>query len=40
LLSTEKILMQKSNLNHRSDGSVGPDDRDSRDFEARVQVKL
>ena len=43
LLSTEKILMQKSNLNHCSHGSVGPDDRKRRDWragEARLQVRL
>ena len=49
LLSYEKILMQKSNLNHRplgSDGPDGPDEPDGpdgsqgRDGESRVQVKL
>jgi hypothetical protein len=43
LLSTEKILMQKSNLNHCSHGSVGSDDRKRRDWragEARLQVRL
>ena len=52
LLSYEKILMQKSNLNHRPlgpDGPVGPDGpdgpdgpvgREGRDGEDRVLVKL
>ena len=43
LLSYEKILMQKSNLNHRPDGSDGPvgrEGREGRDGEDRVQVKL
>ena len=52
LLSYEKILMQKSNLNHRPLGSDGPDGPDGpdepdgpdgsqgRDGESPVQVKL
>ena len=40
LLSYEKILMQKSNLNHRPDGPDGPDGSEGRDGEDRVQVKL
>jgi hypothetical protein len=43
LLSYEKILMQKSNLNHRPDGPDGPvgrEGREGRDGEDRVQVKL
>ncbi len=43
LLSYEKILMQKSNLNHRPLGSDGPDGsegRDGRDGIDPVQVKL
>ena len=43
LLSYEKILMQKSNLNHSldgPDGPDGPDGREGRDGEDRVQVKL
>ena len=40
LLSYEKILMLKSNLNHRPDGLDGPDGREGRDGEDRVQVKL
>ena len=39
-LSYEKILMQKSNLNHRPDGPDGPDGSEGRDGEDRVQVKL
>lgn len=43
LLSTEKILMQKSNLNHRSHGSVGSEDRKRQGWrasEARLRVRL
>ena len=40
LLSYEKILMQKSNLNHRPDGPDGRDGSEGRDGEDRVQVKL
>ena len=40
LLSYEKILMQKSNLNHRPDGPDRPDGSEGRDGEDRVQVKL
>ncbi len=40
LLSYEKILMQKSNLNHRPDGPDGPDGSEGRDGEDPVQVKL
>lgn len=40
LLSYEKILMQKSNLNHRPDGPDGPVGREGRDGEDPVQVKL
>jgi hypothetical protein len=40
LLSYEKILMQKSNLNHRPLGSDGPDGSEGRDGEDPVQVKL
>lgn len=43
LLSYEKILMQKSNLNHSLDGPDGPDGPDGsegRDGEDPVQVKL
>ena len=40
LLSIEKILMQKSNLNHRPDGPDGPDGSEGRDGEDPVQVKL
>ncbi len=40
LLSYEKILMLKSNLNHRPDGPDGPDGSEGRDGEDRVQVKL
>ena len=39
-LSYEKILMQKSNLNHRPDGPDGPDGSEGRDGEDPVQVKL
>jgi len=42
LLSYEKILMQKSNLNHRPDGADGPDGPDGsqgRDGEDPLQVK-
>ncbi len=39
LLSYEKILMQKSNLNHRPDGPDGPVGREGRDGEDPVQVK-
>ena len=40
LLSIEKILMQKSNLNHSLDGPDGPDGSEGRDGEDPVQVKL
>ena len=40
LLSYEKILMQKSNLNHSLDGPDGPDGSEGRDGEDRVLVKL
>ncbi len=40
LLSYEKILMQKSNLNHSLDGPDGPDGSEGRDGEDPVQVKL
>ncbi len=40
LLSYEKILMQKSNLNHRPLGPDGPVGREGRDGEDRVLVKL
>ncbi len=43
LLSYEKILMLKSNLNHRPlapDGPDGLDGSEGRDGEDRVQVKL
>lgn len=43
LLSYEKILMLKSNLNHRPHGPHGPhgtDASEGRDGEDRVQVKL
>ena len=40
LLSYEKILMQKSNLNHSLDGPDGPDGSEGRSGEDPVEVKL